>query len=230
MDGTGNIRKCVIFDMDGVITDSEPLHQKCEKDMFRLLGINVTDEEHNSLVGASDETIWTRLDSLHSLPVTINEAVQLKKTMYDKYLKQDNNLQPLPYVSELIGNLVSQGFFLALASSSPRMQIDYILDKFNFDNYFNAIICGDDVKNGKPHPEIFLKTAKLLDINPESCVVIEDSHNGITAAKKARMKCIGYLNPNSGNQDLSNADLLISSFKELSVKIIDQLFAKSEIN
>ncbi len=224
------MRKCVIFDMDGVISDSEPLHQRCEKDMFRLLGINVSDEVHNTLVGASDETIWTRLDRLYNLPVTINEAVQLKKTMYDNYLKQTNDLQPLPYVSEVIGNLISQGFLLALASSSPRMQIDYIINKFNLDKCFNAITSGDDVKNGKPHPEIFLKTAKMLEINPGSCVVIEDSHNGVTAAKKAKMKCIGYINPNSGNQDLSKADMQITSFKQLSVKFIDQLFTKSGIN
>ena len=124
----------------------------------------------------------------------------------------------------MVANLNKQGFLLALASSSPHVQIDYILNKFELKRYFHTIVSGEDVEAGKPHPEIFLKAAELVGARPDSCVVIEDSYHGVTAAKKANMKCIGFINPNSGNQDLSQADMLISSFKDLSAISINQLF------
>lgn len=218
------MEQCVIFDMDGVIIDSEPIHQGCERKMFSLLGINVSDEEHNTLVGATDETMWSTLGKLHHLPISINEAIQLKKSLYLEYLKRENNIKPLPYLNELIADLNEHGFRLAVASSSPHEQIDYILKQFEIKRYFHAIISGEDVEAGKPHPEIFLKTANVIGVSSGSCVVIEDSHNGVTAAKNAGMKCIGFINPNSGNQDLNKADLLVNSLKNLSAKFIGKLF------
>jgi HAD superfamily hydrolase (TIGR01509 family) len=217
------MKKCVIFDMDGVIIDSEPIHQECERIMFKQLGINVSDEEHNAFVGTTDDYMWSRLINLYSLPIKINEAIQLQRSLYLECLKQENCIEILPYVSQLISNLNKQGFLLALASSSPHVHIDYILNKFELKRYFPVIVSGEDVKAGKPHPGIFLRAAKLAGIKPGSCLVIEDSYNGVTAAKKAGMKCIGFINPNSGNQDLSQADLLISSFKDFSEITINQL-------
>ena len=214
------MEKCVIFDMDGVIIDSEPIHQECERRMFSLLGINISDEEHNTLIGATDETLWTTLGNLHHLPISITEAIQLKKKLYLEYLKSENNIQPLPYINELIADLYENGFRLAVASSSPHEQIDFILEKFKFKRYFHAVVSGEDVKEGKPHPEIFLKASDAVGVPPNLCVVIEDSYNGVTAAKKAGMLCIGFNNPNSGTQDLSKADILISSFKEFAINTI----------
>jgi beta-phosphoglucomutase family hydrolase len=209
------MKRCVIFDMDGVIIDSEPIHQECERRLFGLLRIEISEEEHNSLVGATDETMWSKLGKLHHLPMSINDVIQLKKSIYLEYIKCETTIEPLPYVKELIINLYEKGFQLALASSSPHEQIDYILKKFEIKRYFHAIISGEDVKAGKPHPEIFLKAAAVIGVTPNLCVVIEDSHNGVIAAKKAGMECIGFNNPNSGNQDLSEADSIIYSFKEL---------------
>jgi HAD superfamily hydrolase (TIGR01509 family) len=209
--------------MDGVIIDSEPIHQECERSMFKQLGINISDEEHNAFVGTTDETMWSRLINLYNLPIKITEAIQLQRSLYLEYLEQEDCIVTLPYVSQTISNLNKHGFLLALASSSPHIHIDYILNKFELKRHFHVIVSGEDVEAGKPHPGIFLKTAKLAGVKPGSCVVIEDSYNGVTAAKKANMKCIGFINPNSGNQDLSQADLLISSFKDLSEITITQL-------
>ena len=213
----------MIFDMDGVIIDSEPIHQECERRMFSLLGIGISDEQHNALVGATDETMWSTLGKLHHMPISITEAIQLKKSLYLEYLKRETYIEPLPFVNELISDLYNNGFRLAVASSSPPEQIDFILKKFELKRYFHAIVSGEDVEVGKPHPEIFLKAADVLGVQPSSCVVIEDSFNGVTAAKKAGMKCIGFNNPNSGNQDLSKADTIVHSFKELS-QVIGQFF------
>lgn len=137
-----------------------------------------------------------------------------------EYIKKETNLRPIPYISELIVDLYKNNFSLALASSSPHEQINYILENLGIKRYFHSTISGEDVKEGKPHPEIFLKAARSVGIDPESCVVIEDSHNGVTAAKNANMKCIGYKNPNSGNQDLSNADITVLSLKKISGALV----------
>lgn len=214
------MKKCVIFDMDGVIIDSEPIHQKCERKMFQLLGINVSEDEHNAFMGTTDETWWSWLGSKYDLPIKIPEIIQLKKKLYMEYLRQEVHIKPIPYVSELISDLHKNNFLLALASSSPHEQIDYILSCFELKKYFNLTISGEDVEKGKPSPEIFLKVSERLQVPPELCIVIEDSFNGVSAAKSANMKCIGYMNPSSGNQDLSKADILIISFNGLAVDVI----------
>ncbi|MBN2813981.1 MAG: HAD family phosphatase, partial [Bacteroidales bacterium] len=204
------MERCVIFDMDGVIIDSEPIHQECEKRIFNLLGITVSDEEHSTLTGATDETMWSGLGKRHNLPLSVAEAIRLKKSIYLEHLMRETSIEPLPDVAQLIVNLHKHGFLLAVASSSPHEQIDFILKKFELSRYFHAIVSGEDVEAGKPHPEIFLKAADMLGVTPDSCLVIEDSHNGVTAAKRAGMKCIWFINPNSGNQDLiGKVDLLI---------------------
>lgn len=212
--------QCVIFDMDGVIINSEPIHQECERKIFKMLGVTVSDEDHNALVGATDETMWTKIGSLYDLPIKVHEAIQLKKSLYLEYLKQETYIKPIPYVSELIANLYKNGFALALASSSPHEQIEFILSGFELKCYFHTIVSGEDVAEGKPHPEIFLKAAEFVGAVPGSCVVIEDSYNGVMAAKSANMKCIGFVNPNSGNQDLGKADKIVHSFKEVSVAMV----------
>jgi HAD superfamily hydrolase (TIGR01509 family) len=216
-------KKCVIFDMDGVIINSEPIHQECERKIFDLLKISVSEEEHNSLVGATDETMWNRLGKLHHLPITVSEAITLKKSLYLEYLKGETHIKPIAHVAELIADLYINGFVLALASSSPMEQIEYVLNRFELKGYFRSIVSGESVSEGKPNPEIFLKTSEYVGVDPDSCVVIEDSLNGVTAAKIAGMKCIGYRNSHSGNQDLSRADFIINSFKELNINMITNL-------
>lgn len=201
--------------MDGVIVDSEPIHHACEKKIFDLLGLRITDEEHNTFMGTTDETMWHAFNAKYNLPVNVNVARQLKKSLYMESLKQNSNIKPIPHVSRVISGLYEKGFLLVLASSSPQCQIDYILEKFSFKRFFHSSLSGDDVSKGKPHPEIFLKAAETLGLSPEFCIVIEDSANGTEAAKKAGMRCIGYEDTNFGKQDLSSADMVIRSFSDL---------------
>lgn len=219
------MKRCVIFDMDGVIIDSEPIHMVCEKEIFRMLEISVTDEEHRSLIGTTDTVMWTRFKDSFNLMQSVKELVDLKQAFYIEYLKSKVNLRPVSYIPELISILHKNGFLLALASSSPHAQIDFILNEFNLRNYFNAVVSGDDVNYGKPNPGIFLKASELVGVSPHCCVVIEDSNNGVMAAKNASMKCLGYKNPNSGNQDLSKADIIIDSFRKLTIEMINDLIS-----
>ena len=219
------MKQCVIFDMDGVIIESEPIHMACEKEIFNLLGINVSDEQHHSFIGTTDEILWSKIGEMYELPINVPHIIQLKKSLYMECLTKDNHLLPIPYIPELIANLHRNKFLLAVASSSPHEQIDYILTAFGIRNYFQSTVSGEDVKVGKPDPEIFLKAAELLDVSSESCVVIEDSYNGVTAAKDANMKCIGFRNPNSGSQDLSKADIIISTIPEITPELIKRVLS-----
>lgn len=221
------MKQCVIFDMDGVIIDSEPIHMACEQKIFRLLGISISNEEHNALIGTTDVAMWTSIGQKHTLPIQICEIIQLNKSLFMEYLKREVHLKPVPHVSELITNLYKNDFSLALASSSSFEQIDYILNDLSLKHYFHTLISGEDVKESKPHPEIFLKVSESVGIDPRLCIVIEDSYNGVIAAKSAKMKCIGYINPNSGNQDLSKADIVIRSFRDISVISIKSMLLPS---
>jgi HAD superfamily hydrolase (TIGR01509 family) len=217
------MERCVIFDMDGVIIDSEPVHQECERQIFKILEINVSDEQHNALIGATDETMWFRIGDLYKLSMTVPKIIQLKKSLYMEYLRKEGCLKIITGIPELIADLDKNNFLLALASSSPHEQISYVLESLGIRHYFQSIISGEDVKVGKPDPEIFIKAAESVGVSPESCVVIEDSYNGVTAAKNANMKCIGYKNPNSGNQDLSDADITVSSLEKISVAMVKSI-------
>ena len=117
----------------------------------------------------------------------------------------------------------NEKYLLAMASSNTRKAIDKVMDIFSLSKYIKVSVSGEEVEKGKPNPEIFLKAAKKLGVEPKNCLIIEDTFVGIQAAKAAGMKCIGFKNPNSGDQDLSGADLVVESFKELSVDTIKEL-------
>jgi len=116
---------------------------------------------------------------------------------------------------------------MAIASSNNRRIVDAVVKRFGLDKYMKFIISGEEVKKGKPDPEIFLTTATKIGANPKVCLVIEDAENGVKAAKAAGMKCIGFKNKDSGKQDLSEADLNISNFNEIDLNIIKGLWEKN---
>ena len=119
--------------------------------------------------------------------------------------------QPIEGIRDLI-NDIHNNYNVTIASSSSRKIIETVLKKFNLERFFTAIVSGAELTNSKPHPEIFQTAAKLSGVKPENCLVIEDSHNGVVAAKKAKMYCLAFANPNSGKQDLSLADFVIHEF------------------
>ena len=201
----------VIFDMDGVLVDSEPIYFELNQAMFRHFGFEVTAEEHNSFVGYPSRKIWAYLSksrgkTLNMEEVMNHEADKTRETF------SEANLEPMPGLTNLLEILTGKGIPLSVASSSAPKTIELVTRKIGVQNYFNHLVSGQQVKNGKPAPDIFLYAAKLLGLKPESCMVIEDSRNGARAAKSAGMVCIGYQNPNSGNQDLSICDTIIDRF------------------
>ncbi|MFW5787067.1 MAG: HAD family hydrolase [Bacillota bacterium] len=207
------IIEAVIFDMDGVIIDSEPLHYEVNQEIFEELKINIDKKEYSRYIGVSNTEMWKDIIKRYKLNYSLKELVEIQKQKNLQHLKQ-GKLNTVPGVNKLIKNLHNRNIKLALASSSPPELIETALKLFNLGKYFSVIESGENVKNGKPEPDIFLKTASLLNINKNNIIIIEDSHNGVLAANKAGIKCVGFKNENSGNQDLSKADFIIDNFDQ----------------
>jgi len=207
----------VIFDMDGVIIDSEPIYFAIEKQMFEELEIDIPFAEHCSFVGTSSKNMWQAITSQYGILQRSDELIQKEYRFYMEHLLNSSDLHPIDGVTELIKDFYENNFKLVIASSSRKEIIDIVLERFQLSDYFIATVSGAGLSLSKPHPEIFLYSAKLANSYPAECLVIEDSENGITAAKAAGMKCIGYQNQNSGNQNLTEADIIIKSFNEVNI-------------
>jgi len=216
--------RAVIFDMDGVLIDSQPYHFAVEDKMCREMGIDVSLEESLSFVGMAGAKVWGYLKNKFALQESIDELLAFENKARTAYFSSLENLQPIPGVVELLNVLKQHNIKTALASSSSAEVIEIFLSKMGLKDFFQHITNGDAVENGKPDPDIFLYTATALGENPSDCLVIEDSANGVKAAKLAGMKCIGFRNKNSGDQDLSLADMVIDDFRKVDLEIIESLY------
>ena len=197
----------LIFDMDGVLIDSEPVYHAFHPVFFREhLGITLTEEEVDGFTGVSSLDIHTRYKALYHLPEPPQVYVQQQYAHLMRHFAALEPLPLLPGIEHVLQTLQQRGYRLALSSSNQREMVDLCLDKSQLRGYFENILTGQDVAHAKPDPEIFRKQAEFFGEMPERCVVIEDSTNGCRAAKAAGMFCVGFVNPNSGRQDLSLAD------------------------
>jgi len=208
--------KAVIFDMDGVIVDSEPMHIEAEKQVLLKYGVKITAEELRTYTGTTAEFEFTDLIRKYKLETTADELFQEKENILFKLLKEKT--QPTEGVIQLIKSFKNYGLKLGIASSGHRKLVNYFLQKLKIERFFDSVVCAEDISRSKPDPEIFLKSANALRVEPVECIVIEDSTLGVKAAKLAGAKCVGYRNPNSGNQNLSGADLVIDDFTKLDIQ------------
>lgn len=207
--------KCVIFDMDGVVIDSEEIHKKAYYETFNSLDINVSDELYKSFTGSSTINAFQRLVAHFNLENNPEDLVLDKRKRYVNFFENDPNLHLVKNVEEIIKYFYSKGITLILASSSAMINIDRVFTRFNLHSYFTAKISGADLTASKPHPEIFEKAALLGKTLKENCIIIEDSDNGIQAANDAGIFVFGYRNPMIEDQTLENADAVITDFLEL---------------
>ncbi|WP_434750696.1 HAD family hydrolase [Paenibacillus amylolyticus] len=207
--------QAVIFDMDGVLIDSEPIYFEIERSSFDHFGAAVTQEEHHSFVGVTLESMWKQVIDKYQVKVPLEEILAYHQHNVMEKMFTHPELTAMPGVERWIKWLHEQRIPIAVASSSPRALIDLIMEKTGLGLYFEVRMTGEEVEHGKPAPDIFLVTAERIGISPAQCLVIEDSRNGVQAAKSAGMRCIGYHNPGSGDQNLSKADVQISSYDEL---------------
>lgn len=208
--------KAVLFDMDGVIVDTEPLHHKAYFGMFDSVKIDVSEEHYQTFTGQSTINVCKHLCDHFNIQKMPEELVQIKRTIFKDLFISDSSLQMLDGVFEIIEDYYNNGLTLVLASSASMQTINSVFNRFDLDKYFKGKLSGADLKASKPHPEIFLKAAQTSGYNKENCMVIEDSTNGILAANSAGIYCVGFKSPHSKNQDYSKANKVISNFSEIS--------------
>ncbi len=199
--------------MDGVLVDSEPQHNAADYQTFKQFGVTLTDEILEGFCGMDIVVSFTRMKEKFGIQVPVEELISMKNDLFKAELHR--KIPKVDGLDEMIKEISGLSLSRALASSSGRDIVDTVLNGLRLRDWFEVTVAGDEVVQAKPNPAIFLKAAELLKVEASSCVVIEDSKNGVSAAKDAGMRVIGFRNPSSGNQDLSRADVVTDSFRTI---------------
>lgn len=212
-----NLKNCraVIFDMDGVLVDSETLYKKIEQELFLEAGVSIDLEEHISYQGCSNPVMWERIKLKHGLAQSVDELVERTQEKVVNFYHSLPYLSPMAGISELLEFLKKNGVRMAVASSSTLDVIHIVLAKIGIAHYFEAIADSLEAGAGKPDPAIFLLAQAKLKLPKEQCIIIEDSTNGIKAALAAGIPCIAFNGPGAEHQDQSAADWIIHDFREI---------------
>lgn len=212
----------VIFDMDGVIADSEYFNIKAKHIILQNAGIEVDWHYHDKFLGTTHEYMWTEMKKeFPQLKEEIRYYIDLWVKTRKELIKEEG-LKPMPGVVDLIRGLKEKGLKLAVASSSLKKDIMDNMDTFGITDCFDAFVSGSECEHGKPDPEIFLKAAKAIGKDPKECTVVEDSTAGVAAAKAAEMRCIGYAPEDAIKQDIHLADQIVTEFNEEVIKYITE--------
>ncbi|WP_281225346.1 HAD family hydrolase [Flavobacterium aquiphilum] len=210
----------VIFDMDGVIVDTELVHRYAYYKQFGELSIEVPEEIYTSFTGLSTRNTFQRLKDDFQLQQGVEDLILRKRSIFNDAFDNKEDLSLLEGVENLIKDFHKNGMQLIVASSASKETINRVFTRFDLHQYFSHIVSGEDFPQSKPHPAIFEHAASLSVAPKENCIVIEDSTNGVKAAKSAGIFCVGYNSLHSKDQDLSLADVVINHFDELNYEIV----------
>jgi len=211
---------CIIFDMDGVLADTGPIHYQSWKRLANEIGVEFTREFFEETFGQKSIPITKRLVGNQIEKTKIRRWANLKEKYYREMIR--DKISPLPGVISLIIDLKKHKCKLAVASSGPPENVELLIESLNIRKYFEIFITAADVENGKPKPDAFLIAADKLNANPKNCVVIEDAPVGIEAAKRAGMKCIALTTTHS-EEELKDANIILPDLSEIMYEDIKQL-------
>ncbi|AXY24966.1 hypothetical protein CL176_02390 [Suicoccus acidiformans] len=206
--------KAFIFDMDGVIVDSEKIYTEAIYNVALKEGFELREEYIYNFTGTTHEFTWENIKSDYNLSKSIKEYIA---EMFKEVgvIKEAKGVEAYPGVVDFLKRLSAQQYKIAIASSSPLNAINEVVDLLKIREYFDILVSGEFFEKSKPDPTIYLETAKYLGVSPAECLVIEDSHNGVKAAKDAGMYCYGFIDAKYPTQDLSLADEFVESFDEI---------------
>ncbi len=207
----------ILFDMDGVLIDSQPMHYEADVETLKHFGVCVTVKDVEKYAGTTNLDRYTRFKEDYAMDASVDTMVAYREQCIMDMI-HSRDISVIEGIRELLKDIRGRHLKTAVASSSSYDLIYAVLDKLSIREYFDQVVSGEDLKNSKPAPDIFLKTARQLESDPEECVVIEDSGNGVLAGIRAGMKVVGYVNPTSGKQDLSLATRIITSLLEITAR------------
>ena len=207
-----NQRRAVIFDMDGVIVDSEPRHERAFLDVVTQLGYGSNHGvQFAKYIGRTDRELWVDFVSRHQPPHSLDALLAMKRERVLEILRQDEPV--FAGLPELVEKLAGH-YRLGLASGSEPLVVQEVLKFRGLHQFFSAVTTSSEVKHGKPAPDIFLRAAQLLEVEPRDCWVVEDSKPGVAAGVAAGMQVIAITNTHPA-AELANANYVVRGYDEL---------------
>lgn len=213
-----------LFDMDGVIVHTNPYHKKAFKIFLDKHNVSLTDEELKEHVyGRINAEIFPYIFKGDYTPEKGEEWADEKEAIFRDLYKKD--VKPIQGLIHFLEELKKEGIKSAVGTSAPVENLDFIIDSLNLRHYFDAFLHSADVTEGKPNPEIYLKAADRLNVDPNTCVVFEDSIAGVKAGLNAGMKVIAVATTHT-SEEFDGADLVIKDFDELTVERLWALFER----
>jgi HAD superfamily hydrolase (TIGR01509 family) len=213
--------KAVLFDMDGVLVDSEPEYRRIERILFHRVGISPTEEEIKGNSGKGQAAVWKEFKERYKFAEDPQELVKAEALMISVYYGSKELAMIEPSV-ELLKRCSDGGLKVAVATSSIKENAEIVIKTLKIERYVDAVAAGDMVEYTKPSPDIFLLAAELLGVGPNECVVVEDATNGVNAAKAAGISVVGFKAPGSG-QDLSKADIVVDTLGKINIDTLRAL-------
>jgi beta-phosphoglucomutase len=210
----------VLWDLDGTLVDSEEYHWRAWKETMDREGISITRQDFLSSFGQRNDAILIRWLGHAARGETIQRIGDAKEARYRELVRLEG-LSPLPGAAEWVERLHGQGWLQAIASSAPRLNVETILDVLGLAGRFQAIVSAEDVRAGKPDPQVFLVAASLLGAEPHDCIVVEDARAGVEAARRAEMRSIGV----GRNARLLGANVAATKLSDLPSDVFSSLLA-----
>lgn len=213
--------KAVLFDLDGVLVNTEEISTKASDKILKEVGIVQTRKERENVFGRRSVENYKAAIDARGLKLDPEVLVEKKIKVFKQMIK--GNVEPLPGIRDLVTNLKTEAIKLAVVSSSPEERVYATLEEVKLKDEFDFIVTGDCCKLGKPDPEPFLMAARELGVAPADCVVIEDAQIGVQAALAAGMKCAAVKSPHTFGQDLEDADIVLEGTIQLSLEVLEGL-------
>jgi HAD superfamily hydrolase (TIGR01509 family) len=220
MDKHGRKFEAIVFDMDGVLIDSEPVHYESTRILFEdEFGIPFPESANTEFLGSTDRYMFETLKARHQLEPPLEEIITRRKRLYMELLIRDG----LPWrdgIRELISDLANSGYRLAVATSGLTRIVEPTLNAGQIRHLFEAVVTGDDIHTPKPAPDIYLEAARRLAVDPSVCVAIEDTDVGVRAAKSAGMWVIAFPNSTTRGMDFGPADFVAGTSGEIRGRLL----------
>jgi HAD superfamily hydrolase (TIGR01509 family) len=218
--------EAVLFDMDGVIIDSEPLWSKAEQQLLARRNLRYSPQLKAVMMGRDSREAVGFLIKRYDLKESVSDVVEERNRLIAVLFREC--LRPMPHALQLVRSVHAAEIKTGLASSSPKELVDLALGGLDITRLFDLILSGDQVARGKPAPDIYLTAARELGVSQENCLVIEDAPHGVAAAKAAGMCCLA-LSTSASEPELAAADRVVRGFEEVDLALLQDLIMSAQV-